>query len=131
MAISFDKALGIHPQALLLREQRSEVLAANLANADTPNYKARDIDFQAMMKGEMETRRGLSLGTTHSGHINAYVPDDSNLLYRQPNQAAIDGNTVDAAEEQVRFSENSVMYLSSLRFMGDKFKGLNKAIRGE
>jgi len=131
MAISFDKALGIHPQALLLREQRSEILAANLANADTPNYKARDIDFLAMMKGEMDTRKGLSLEVTQRGHIDEFVADDSDLLYRQPNQPSIDGNTVDAAEEQVRFSENSVMYLSSLRFIGDKFKGLQSAVRGE
>jgi flagellar basal-body rod protein FlgB len=131
MAITFDNALGLSQQALLVRSQRSEILAANLANADTPNYKARDIDFQAMLRGEVETRKGMSLSVTHAGHIEAQEPDDSNLLYRIPQQPSIDGNTVDAADEQVRFSTNSVQYMTSLRFLGDKFKGLTSAIRGE
>ncbi|MBD3669480.1 MAG: flagellar basal body rod protein FlgB [Gammaproteobacteria bacterium] len=131
MAFTFDKALGISQPALLARSQRSEILAANLANADTPNYKARDIDFQAMLKGEIEVREGMSMSTTHRGHIEAKEPDDSHLLYRVPQQPAIDGNTVDAADEQVRFSQNSVMYMTSLRFLGDKFSGLKTALRGE
>jgi flagellar basal-body rod protein FlgB len=131
MAITFDNTLGLSQQALLLRSQRSEILAANLANADTPNYKARDIDFQAMLRGEVEAREGMSLSVTNPGHIEAKEPDDSNLLYRIPQQPSIDGNTVDAADEQVRFSTNSVQYMTSLRFLGDKFKGLTSAIRGE
>lgn len=131
MAITFDNALGLSQKALLVRSQRSEILAANLANADTPNYKARDIDFQGMLRGEVETRSGMSLSVTHAGHIEAKEPDDSNLLFRIPQQPSIDGNTVDAADEQVRFSTNSVQYMTSLRFLGDKFKGLTSAIRGE
>lgn len=131
MAMTFDKSLGISQQAMLLRNQRSEILAANLANADTPNYKARDIDFQAMLRGEVEARQGLSLEVTNPRHIEAQAPDDSNLLYRIPQQPSIDGNTVDAADEQVRFSTNSVQYMTSLRFLGDTFKGMMSAVTGQ
>jgi flagellar basal-body rod protein FlgB len=131
MAITFDNALGISQQAMLIRNQRSEILAANLANADTPNYKARDVDFQAMLRGEVETRKGLSLAVTNPGHIEAKTRDDSNLLYRVPQQPSIDGNTVDAADEQVRFSTNSVQYMTSLRFLSDTFKGMTSALRGD
>lgn len=131
MAITFDKALGLTQQALLLRSQRSEILAANLANSDTPNYKARDIDFQAMLRGQVQARKGMSLDVTNPRHIAAKTRDDSNLLYRIPQEPSIDGNTVDEADEQVRFSTNSVQYMTSLRFLGDTFKGMTSALRGD
>lgn len=131
MGMSFDKALGIHESATLVRNQRAEVLAANLANADTPNYKARDIDFQAMLKSEVAARDSLSMRTTHSNHIQIKSAADGALQYRIPNQASIDGNTVDATDEQSRFAENSTQYLASLRFLGDRFSGLKSALRGE
>jgi len=130
MAMSFDKTLGLPQKALLLREQRSEILAANLANADTPNYKARDIDFQAMLRGAVAQREALSMETTNARHIHAKASDDSSLMYRNPYQANIDGNTVDAQEEQARFAKNSMEYLTSLRFLNDTFSGLNSALRG-
>jgi flagellar basal-body rod protein FlgB len=131
MAMSFDKSLGISQHALLIRERRSEILAANLANADTPNYKARDIDFQAMLKGAVAQRDALPMRTTQAGHIKVKTAAEGELMYRNPYQANIDDNTVDAAEEQARFAKNSVEYLTSLRMLNDKFSGLKTALRGE
>lgn len=130
MAINFETALGVHPQALALREKRAEVLAANLANADTPGYKARDLDFQAILKGELPAN--LKLEQTHVAHI---TPEPlwlkGSLLYRNPNQASLDGNTVEAQVEQAKYAENSVQYQASLRFLNGKFGGLMSALRGD
>jgi len=131
MAISFENALGIHPQALALRERRGEVLASNLANADTPNYKARDLDFHSVLKKEMPANSGL-LETTHSGHLqtsNELL--GAQLLFRNPHQASLDGNSVEAHIEQGKYAENSVQYQASLTFLNGKFSGLMSAIRGE
>ncbi len=131
MAINFDKALGLHPQALMLREKRAEVLASNLANADTPGYKARDMDFQAILKQQSQTNSGI-LETTHSGHL---LPDQyqlsGELLYRTPQQASLDGNTVEDQIEQAKYGENAVQYQASLRFINGRFSGLLSAIKGE
>jgi flagellar basal-body rod protein FlgB len=130
MAINFDKALGVHPQVLALREKRSEVLASNLANADTPGYKARDLDFQSMLKQQMPTT--LAMQESHHGHL---APKDvllgSNLMYRNPQQAALDGNTVESHVEHAKYAENAVQYQASLRFINGKISGLMTAIRGE
>jgi len=130
MAINFDNALGIHPQALALREKRSEVLASNLANADTPGYKARDLDFQAALKKAMPVNQ--SMERTQEGHIS---PTDvllgATMMFRNPNQASLDGNTVETHIEQAKYSENAVQYQASLRFINGKFSGLMSAIRGE
>jgi flagellar basal-body rod protein FlgB len=129
MAINFETALGMHPQALVLREKRGEVLAANLANADTPGYKARDMDFQSVLKGAMSS--DLKLETTHQAHIaptQSYL--EGNLLYRNPNQASLDGNTVEAHVEQAKYAENSVQYQASLRFINGRFNDLKTAIKG-
>lgn len=130
MAIGFDNALGIHPKALHLREQRSEVLAANLANADTPNYKARDLDFRAVLQGVKSAE--LPLNVTHPSHLGApESPAGAELKYRNPYQPSLDGNTVESEQEQMRFAENALRYQASLRFVGDDFTGLKNAIRGE
>jgi len=131
MAISFDNALGIHPQALALREKRNEILAANLANAETPFYKARDLDFKSILNKEMGTR-GSDLKTTHKGHMSgSHSVMGGQLMYRNPQQASLDGNTVEAHIEQGKFAENSVQYQASLTFLNGKFTGLRSAIRGE
>jgi flagellar basal-body rod protein FlgB len=130
MAIGFNNALGLHPQALGLRERRSEVLAANLANADTPNYKARDLDFQAVLQGVKESE--LPLNVTHPSHLGApAMPAGPELKYRNPFHPSLDGNTVESEQEQLRFAENALRYQASLRFLGDDFAGLKTAIRGE
>ncbi len=130
MAINFNNALSIHPQALALREKRSEILAANLANADTPDYKARDLDFQAVLKQTLSGEANLR--HTNQGHMDVQQTVlGANLLYRNPMHASLDGNTVEAHIEQAKYAENAVQYQASLRFINDDFAGLMTAIRGE
>ena len=130
MAINFDKALGMHAQALALREKRSEVLASNLVNADTPGYKARDLDFTSILKQNMSS--GLNLERPQASHM---APSEqllgARLMYRNPNQVSLDGNTVEAQVEQAKFAENAVQYQASLSFINNKLAGLMMAIRGE
>ncbi len=133
MTINFSNALGIHPDALRLREKRSVVLASNMANADTPNYKAVDLDFQSVLKQttDEEQRKHLRLETTHPAHIAPpQLSLNGELLYRNPNQPAIDGNTVEAHVEQAKYSENAVQYQASLRFINGSFADLKTALRG-
>ncbi len=130
MAINFDKALSIHPQALMLREKRSEVLASNLANADTPDYKARDLDFKAVLdKTRFPVQR---MERTQTGHLS---PQQSllgaTLMYRNPQQASLDGNTVESQIEQAKYAENALQYQASLRFINGSFSGLMTAIKGQ
>ncbi len=128
--MNLDKAFGIHPQALQLRARRSEVLAANLANSDTPGFKARDFDFKAVLKDAMPDTR---MHTTHKRHIQpdpGLVPA-SRMLYREPMQASLDGNTVDPHTEYSNFASNSLEYQTSLRFLNGKIKGLMLAIKGQ
>lgn len=130
MAINFNNALGIHPQALVLREKRGEILAANLANADTPDYKARDLDFKSVLSQTMEPKAGLE--RTQAGHMQAqHMVLGADLLYRNPQQPSLDGNTVEAHIEQAKYAENAVQYQASLQFINSKFSGLMTAIRGE
>ena len=131
--MKLDDAFGIHEQALLLRGRRSEVLASNLVNADTPGYKARDFDFQAVLRGEMDASQPVRLAATRPGHIapaqDSFSPAE--LLYRTPSQPSLDGNTVDVQQEQVEFGANSLSYQASLRFLNGKISGLLRAIKGE
>ncbi|MEA1082283.1 flagellar basal body rod protein FlgB [Marinobacter qingdaonensis] len=132
MAISFDQALGVHEQALQARVKRAEVLANNLANADTPGYKARDVDFQAMMQQAHEKVSGLQMSRTDDAHMDTSAGgSDSELLYRTPHQPSVDGNTVDAQQEQSRFMRNAMDYQASFQFLSSKFSGLTKALKGE
>lgn len=130
MPLSFNHALGPHEQALMLKARRAEVLGSNLANADTPNFKARDLDFKAVLKQAGSS--GFELQTTHHRHIPASNKRHSpELLYRIPEQPSVDGNTVDSRIEQAEFAENSLEYQASLTFLSRKFNGLRAAIRGE
>ncbi|GAB6067182.1 flagellar basal body rod protein FlgB [Methylothermus subterraneus] len=129
MKINFANTLGLHPQALALRARRAEVLASNLANADTPNYKARDFDVDRLLR-EAETP-AIPLRVTHPSHI-AQVSDAFNgLLYRVPQQASLDGNTVEEHIEQAKFADNALRYQASLRFINGKISTLLLALRGE
>ncbi|MCK1794250.1 flagellar basal body rod protein FlgB [Pseudomonas violetae] len=135
MSISFDKALGIHEQALNFRAQRAEVLANNIANADTPNYKARDLDFSKVLSEQSEKTKGggFAMNMTNSRHIEAQGlgNGDESLLYRTPMQPSIDQNTVDAQLEQSNYAQNSVNFQASFTLLNSKFKGLISALRGE
>jgi flagellar basal-body rod protein FlgB len=130
MAINFNNALGIHPQALALREKRSEILAANLANVDTPDFKARDLDFKSVLSQTMNSRSDIN--RTQSGHLSSsHTVLGADLRFRNPQQASLDGNTVEAHIEQSKYAENAVQYQASLQFISSKFSGLMTAIRGE
>lgn len=129
--MNLDNAFGIHASSLVLRSKRAELLASNLANADTPNYKARDINFREVLSGQHSKLQTLS-----SSHPRHFQPGDdgltdSRLYYRTPGQPSVDGNTVDSQLERAAFMENSIMYQTSLRFLSGKVSGLLTAIRGE
>lgn len=136
MAINFDKALGIHEQALMLRAQRNGILATNIANADTPNFKARDIDFStAMATLQGGSSNTVSLQATQPGHIgaaanNTLSPLGAQLQYRLPQQPRLDGNTVEAHIEEAAYADNAVRYQASLQFLGSKFASLRNVISG-
>ena len=128
----FENIFGIHERALLLHGQRIGVLATNLANADTPNYKARDIDFSAVLAGTDDSTR-LSMLTTQTAHIALGDADSAagELKYRNPYQASLDGNTVEMPVEQAAFSENNVRYQASLTFINSKIAELQFVIAGQ
>ena len=127
----FDNIFGIHEQALLLHGQRIGVLATNLANADTPNYKARDIDFSEVLAHTDDA--SMPLRATQAGHIALddaeWAPGE--LKYRNPYQASLDGNTVEMPVEQAAFSENNVRYQASLTFINQKIAEMQLAIVGQ
>ncbi|MFT7234766.1 MAG: flagellar basal-body rod protein FlgB [Methylophagaceae bacterium] len=132
MPINFDSALGIHPDALRVRSQRAELLASNLSNADTPGYKARDIDFKSALKMANSGDMG-AMKVSHQNHMQP-LKSLSNLphvQYRGTIQDSLDGNSVDEQIEQAAFMENSIQYQASVEFLGGKFNGLLKAIKGE
>lgn len=135
MAIDFDTHLGVLPSALALQSRRTEVLAANLANADTPNYKARDVDFRAALAEAGAPGTALPLAGTHARHLataGATIgTGDEALKYRTPLAPSLDGNTVDAHLEQAAFAENAVRYQATLTFLNSKFRSLLTAITGQ
>mgnify|MGYP006142093109 FL=1 len=135
MSISFDRALGIHQQALGFRSQRAEVLANNIANADTPHYKARDLEFATVLAEQSaKTQRGpVNLNRTDSRHIAAdgIQVGEADLAYRTPFHPSIDQNTVDLQIEQSNYAENSVQFQASFTLLNSKFKGLVTALRGD
>lgn len=135
MAISFANALGVHESALRLRAERAEVIASNLANIDTPNYKARDIDFHTAIKQTMGEQSGnqLAMSATQSGHMAKWPSSGSanEMLYRTPTQPSIDGNTVEEHVEQAQYTENALAFQASFTLLNSRFKGLTSALRGE
>jgi flagellar basal-body rod protein FlgB len=129
--MNFDDIFGVHATALKVRNRRSEIIASNLANADTPGYKAKDIDFKQILHSAEQNR--VRVHTTNQRHIQPEYDHltASQLLYRVPMQPSIDGNTVDTEKEHVAFSANAMEYQVSLRFLNDKINGLRKAMKGE
>ena len=119
-----------HETALKLRAMRNQVLSSNIANADTPNYKARDIDFHSALtsaRGEM-----LPLERTSKLHQNAWQAGSlgARVKYRVPVQPTLDGNTVETDVEQAAFAENAVQYRASLAFLNGSIRTLKFAIKG-
>lgn len=126
-------ALSHHEQALRFRSLRNEVLASNIANADTPGYKARDIEFSSVLKsaqGEgmrMRATSELHQGASSQSYSSNWIAD---AKYRVPTQPSLDGNTVQSDVEQAQFAENALMYRASLSFMDGYIKTLKYALRG-
>ena len=122
--------LNFHAQALMLRSRRNEILASNIANAATPNFKARDISFDAQIS--KHTPGNGPLNVTHNEHLhNKTAIGQDRLLFRDPINPSMDGNTVELAVEQLEFSENVTRYQTTLTFLNNRISGLMSAIRGE
>jgi len=128
--------LNFASQALALRSQRQNLLAANIANADTPGYQARDIAFSTQLSrainGSLPSPQGISLQLTSAQHIagRGSASPSLTLLYRTPDQPSADGNTVDMDRERVAFAENSLQYQTDLTFLSNQIKWMTSAIQG-
>ncbi len=135
MIDKLSNALQFQQQALALRAQRHEVLSGNIANADTPNYKAQDFNFANELKRATAAQSGggLKLATTSSGHLstggsNGLAP---HLQYRTPSQSRMDGNTVEMDIERTQFLDNSLRYQADIQFFDDRISGMRKAMQSE
>lgn len=145
MLNKLTQALDFNAQALLLRAERSRVLASNIANADTPNYKARDFDFQAALSQATGVQVGggssvsVAPSRTAAGHMNAAgqmsasgsAAGSPTMLYRTPLQTSLDANTVDMDMERAAFADNTVRYEAGLRFINGQIRTLMTAINGQ
>lgn len=134
MIDKLDAALRFNREALNLRTQRQEVLAANIAHADTPNYKARDFDFASRLTQAVEQGRGgqsVQMAATSSRHIQGQASSmpDRDLLYRVPSQPSIDGNTVEMDAERINFADNALRYEANLTVLSAKIKSLLSAVQ--
>ena len=132
MASKIDNAFSFQQQALGLRAQRQQILAGNIANADTPYYQARDFDFATALKEAVAGRSSgnLALTTTAAAHLPGSVQESSaRLLYRNPVQPSADGNTVEMDIERAQFSENAVQYEAGVTFISGQIKTLLSAVQ--
>lgn len=126
---SIENHLKVHSAALALRSQRNEILASNIANSATPNFKAKDLDFQEMLNNRM----GFGdVQTSNARHFTTSMgPNEQGVKFRQNVTPSKDGNTVELHVEQLQFSENVMRYQTSLEFLNRKISGLMSAIKGE
>lgn len=134
MTSKIDSALQFHQIALNLRAARQELLASNIANADTPNYKAKDIDFAGALQGALSgSTEKLPLAHTASAHLSGATGGSvmgAPVMYRTVLQPSADGNTVDMDVERAQFADNALRYEASLRFVSDKVKDVLTALQG-
>ena len=134
-----EASLSFYKNALDLRDKRQDVLSANIANSDTPGYKARDFDFRAELDRVLgsagnNATPAVPLKTTSAGHMSAASPgsiDGTQLAYRNAYQPSLDGNTVDMDVERVEFMNNAVHYRANLQILGSQIKGLRAAMQPE
>jgi len=134
-----DESLNFHSTALLLRAERQQLLASNIANADTPGYQARDFNFGAALAAATggdtgsANSAGGSLARTDAKHLDvgggSSLPGGVKVQYRAPSQAALDNNSVDVDVERAQFADNTVRYEASLRFLNQQIKNLLSAIQ--
>jgi len=132
----FDNVFGVHAAALNFQRQRMEVLASNIANADTPGYQAKDLDFNKLLAQTAENAvKPESTGTTNASHIplEGGINEDMQkaaTVYRVSTQPSVDGNTVDVQTEQAAYAESALHYQASLSFIDYRLKSLMTAITG-
>jgi len=130
MAISFEKAFGLRPQVLNLRAQQAEVIAGNIANADTPGFKAKGMDFEKML-AQASNKQQSGMSRTNDKHFDTRMQINNDTQFRIPNQPDTgDGNTVDVQVERNLYLENSMKYQASLQFINGSIKAMKKAITG-
>ncbi len=132
MPINFETALGIHEKALYLRDRRTEIIANNIANADTPGFKARDFDFESALRKQTGELANGDLSKSNFRHLGPTTPAaEVTLSYRIPSQPSLDGNTVDEQSENAAFARNAIEHQASFQILNGKFTSLIKALRGE
>lgn len=133
---SLEQQVAVYSQALNLRAQRHQVLASNIANADTPNYKARDFNFETAMQNAMAGRQSggeVAMARTQAGHMAGHMAGAggsglAKLLYRGETQSAVDGNTVDMDVERTQIADNAMQYQILTQLVSDEFKGIRSAL---
>lgn len=125
-----SKALGVHEKALRVRNDRMEVLARNIANADTPHFKSRELDFKSVMA---EVQPGETMAATHTKHFAVDDPaaDDDGMRFRVPFNASVDGNTVEISVEQAKYGKAAADYQATLSFLESRVGSIRKALRGD
>ena len=134
MTNRLDDTMRFHQTALNARAYRQQVIASNIANADTPNFKARDVDFRAALAGALGGRTGdVAMKTPPARHIAGAASGtfDASLKYRNEEQGAIDGNTVNMDVERAAFAENSVQYQASVTFINGLLTSMQRAVQGQ
>ena len=125
----FSNLFGIHENSLALREQRMRVLSENIANAETPHYKSKDIDFKAAMSASSE--RFLGLHKTNAGHLDLRGSFGNYEVFRYPINSSPDGNTVELHHQQSEFGKESGRYLATIQFIENRVGGIRRAFRGD
>lgn len=134
MKTQLDTQLGFHQTALNVRAYRQQLLASNIANADTPHYKAKDVDFKSALTGALEGRLGsLALASTSTRHLQggAGHPLEGQAKFRTELQSSVDGNTVNMDVERSAFAENAMHYEASVTFINGLLKTMQQAVQGQ
>jgi len=132
VALSINRAFGIFPEVLRLEGMRAQTLASNIANADTPGYKARDIDFRQALDAADGKAGGMRLQRTDPAHMEpAGIASQPSLLYQVPSQPSLDGNTVDLQHNQAEFAQTALQYEAALTFLNGRIRTLRLAIKGQ
>lgn len=128
---TLEESIAVYRQAIALRSQRHELLASNIANADTPNFKARDIDFRSAIAAAID-QRGLKLQTSKQGHFAVPLKNSNPpLLFRHEYQSAVDGNTVEMDHERSQISDNAIQYQVLTQLLNDEFQRMRNALTSQ